>query len=245
MRLFLCPIALLLIGGLAAVEIPLSGQDRDLGKLPQSGARPLRFAIVQMKSLDHDIDGNLRQATTYVEEAAARGAQFVLYPEFMPTGSYLSSDTWDSAEPSNGKTAQWLKSTSKRLQVWLGAGFFEADGEDFYDTFVVTTPEGQEAGRVRKALPAEGEAHFFRGELGPHILHTAIGNIGIGICAESYYCMLPTELIKQSADLVLVPHSAPDMSGSGGLPQPPGTRLAWYAKKLGIPVAMVNKVGRS
>jgi len=53
--------------------------------------------------------------------------------------------------------------------------------------------------------------------------------------------MLPTELIKQSADLVLMPHSAPDMSGSGGLPQPPGTRLAsWYAKKLGIPVAMEN-----
>ena len=244
MRLLLCLIALLLIGGSVAVEIPLSGHDLD--KTTKSGARPLRIAIIQMKSLDHDIDGNLRQATTYAEEAAARGAQFVLYPEFMPTGSYLSSDTWDFAEPSNGKTVLWLKSTSKRLQVWLGAGFFEANGEDFYDTFVVTTPEGQEAGRVRKALPAEGEAYFFRGELGPHVLHTAIGNIGIGICAESYYCMLPTELIKQSADLILMPHSAPDMSGSGGLPQPPGTRLAsWYAKKLGIPVAMVNKVGRS
>jgi N-carbamoylputrescine amidase len=244
MRLFLCLIALLLVGGSVAVEIPLSEQD--FGKIPKSSARPLRIAIVQMKSLDHDIDGNLRQATTYAEEAIARGAQFVLYPELMPTGSYLSSDTWDFAEPSNGKTGRWLKSTSKRLRVWLGAGFLEADGTDFYDTFVVTTPEGQEAGRVRKALPAEGEAYFFRGELGPHILNTAIGKIGIGICSESYYCMLPTELIKQSADLVLMPHSAADMSASGGLPQPPGTRLAsWYAKKLGIPVAMVNKVGRS
>jgi len=82
-------IALLLIGGSVAVEIPLSGHDRDLDKIPKSGARPLRLAIVQMKSLDHDIDGNLRQATTYAAEAAARGAQFVLYPEFMPTGSYL------------------------------------------------------------------------------------------------------------------------------------------------------------
>ena len=246
MRLLLCLITLLLVGRSVAVEIPLGGQDRDLGKIPKSGARPLRIAIVQMKSLDHDIEENLRQATRYAEQAAARGAQFVLYPEFMPTGSYLSFDTWDFAEPSNGKTVQWLKSASKRLQVWLGAGFFEADGADFYDTFVVTTPEGQEAGRVRKALPAEGEAYFFRGERGPHILDTAIGKIGIGICAESYYCMLPTELIKQSADLVLMPHSAPDMSESGGLPQPPGTRLAsWYAKKLGIPVAMVNKVGRS
>ena len=70
--------------------------------------------------------------------------------------------------------------------------------------------------------------------------------IGIGICAENYYCALPTDLIKQSADLVLMPHAAPDMSETGGLPQPPGTRLAtWYAKKVGIPVALVNKVGRS
>ena len=30
------------------------------------------------------------------------------------------------------------------------------------------------------------------------------------------------------------------------MPSPPGTHIAsWYAKKLGVPVAMVNKVGRS
>ena len=211
-----------------------------------TGTRTLRIAIVQMRSLDHNIDGNLKRATEFADKAAAQGANLVLYPEFMPTGSYLSFDTWDSAEPSNGKTVHWLKSTSGRLHIWIGAGFFEADGENFYDTFVLTTPEGKEAGRVRKAVPAEAEAFFFRGEMGPHVLNTAIGKIGIGICAENYYCALPTDLIKQSADLLLMPHAAPDMSESGGLPQPPGTRLAsWYAKKVGIPVAMVNKVGRS
>ena len=211
-----------------------------------TGTRTLRIAIVQMRSVDHDIDGNLKRASEFAEKAAARGAKLVLYPEFMPTGSYLSFDTWDSAEPSNGKTVKWLKSTSGRLHVWVGAGFFEADGEDFYDTFVLTTPDGEEIGRVRKAVPAETEAYFFRGEMGPHVLNTAIGKIGIGICAENYYCALPTDLIKQSADLILMPHAAPDMSESGGLPSPPGTRLAsWYAKKVGIPVALVNKVGRS
>ena len=208
--------------------------------------RTLRIAIVQMRSLDHNIDANLKRATRFAEEAAAKGAKLVLYPELMPTGSYLSFDTWDSAEPSDGKTVKWVKATSNRLHIWVGAGFFEADGEDFYDTFVLTTPDGEEAGRVRKAVPAEAEAYFFRGGIGTHILNTALGKIGIGICAENYYCALPTQLIKQSADLVLMPHAAPDMSRSGGLPQPPGTRLAaWYARKLGIPVAMVNKVGRS
>jgi N-carbamoylputrescine amidase len=211
-----------------------------------TGARTLRIAVVQMESLDHDIDGNLKRATTFAETAAARGAKFVLFPEFMATGSYLYFDTWDSAEPSQGKTVQWLKSTSSRLKIWLGASFMEASGEDFYDTFVLTAPTGEEAGRVRKQIPAGPEAYFFRGDPGPHVIETAIGKIGVGICAENYYCFAASQMLKQSADFILMPHSSPDMSSSGALPSPPGTHLAsWYAHKLGVPVAMVNKVGRS
>jgi N-carbamoylputrescine amidase len=212
----------------------------------QVGKRTLRVAIVQMSSRDHDIDANLKQATAFANSAAAKGAQFVLFPEFMATGSYLSFDTWDAAEPSQGKTLRWLKSTSLRLHIWIGGGFFEADGEDFYDTFVVTAPSGDEVGRVRKQTPAGPEAYFFRGEVGPHVIETAIGKIGVGICAENYYCFAASQMLKQSADFVIMPHASPDMSQGGGLPSPPGTRLAsWYAGKLGIPVAMVNKVGRS
>jgi len=246
MRLSVYAIVLLLIAGSGVVEIPLNGLNRDLGTAKKSGARPLRIAVIQMKSLDHNIDGNLRQATTYAEEAAAQGAQFVLFPELMGTGSYLSFDTWDSAEPSQGKTVQWLKATSRRLQIWLGAGFFEASGEDFYDTFVMTAPSGDEVGRVRKQIPAGPEGYFFRGDVGSHVISTAIGKIGVGICAENYYCFAASQFLRDSADFIVMPHSAPDMSNSGGLPSPPGTHIAsWYAKKLGVPVAMVNKVGRS
>src|SRR5215471_4950992 len=190
-----------------------------------AATRSLRIAVVQMQSANHDIDGNLKRATTFAEKEAAQGARLVLFPEFMATGSYLSFDTWDSAEPSRGKTAGWLKSTSKRLGIWLGTSFLEADGADFYDTFVLTTPEGQEAGRVRKQIPAGPEAYFFRGDVGPHIINTAIGKIGVGICAENYYCFIASQMVQQSADLVLMPHASPDMSQSGGLPTPPGTHL--------------------
>jgi N-carbamoylputrescine amidase len=245
-RVSLYVIVFLLLGRLGAVEIPLHGKSPDPRKTTKSGARPLRIAVVQMKSLDHDIDGNLRRATTYADEAAVRGAQFVLFPEFMATGSYLSFDTWDSAEPSQGKSVDWLKSTSRRLHIWLGAGFFEASGADFYDTFVLTGPSGDEVGRVRKQIPAGAEGYFFRGDVGPHVISTAIGKIGVGICAESYYCFAASQFLKNSADFIVMPHSSPDMSNNGGLPSPPGTHIAsWYAKKLGVPVAMVNKVGRS
>ena len=164
MKISLYLTVLLLLSGSGPVTIRLNGQSPSRGTTTKSGARPLRIAVVQMKSLDHDIDGNLRRATKYADEAAARGAQFVLFPEFMATGSYLSFDTWDSAEPSQGKSVQWLKSTSRRLNIWLGASFFEASGADFYDTFVLLEPSGDEAGRVRKQIPAGPEAPIFCGE---------------------------------------------------------------------------------
>jgi len=199
-----------------------------------------------MVSADHDIDANLRRAAAFADAAAAKGAQLVVFPELMPTGSYLSYDSWDSAEPSEGKTVQWLKTTARRLRVWLGTSFLEADGEDFFDTFVLATPEGGIAGRVRKQIPAGPEAYFIRGDIGPHVIETAIGRIGVGICAENYYCFAASQMLKQSADVVLMPHAAADMTEGGGLPTVPGTHLAsWYAGKLGVPVVMVNKVGRS
>jgi len=246
MRIVASLISLLLLAGSAALEIPFNGESPGREKSTKSVPKTLRIAVVQMKSMDHDIEGNLKEATIYADKAAAAGAQFVLFPEFMATGSYLSFDTWDSAEPSQGKSVQWLKSTSRRLHLWLGASFLEASGSDFYDTFVLTAPSGDEAGRVRKQIPAGSEAYFFKGDVGPHVISTAIGKVGVGICAENYYCFAATQFLRESADFIVMPHASPDMSKDGGLTSPPGTHIAsWYAKKLGVPVAMVNKVGRS
>ena len=218
-----------------------------LALAPQaSSPRSLRIAVVQMPSVDHDLDANLKRATSFAEQAVAQGAAFVLFPEMMATGSYLAADSWDSAEPSNGKSVQWLKATSRRLHAWIATTFLEASGTDFYDTYVLTGPSGEEVGRVRKQIPAGAEAYFFRGETGSHVLSTAIGKIGVGICAENYYCFAASQFLNDSVDFVVMPHATPDMSKSGGLSTPPGTHLAlWYARKLGVPVAMVNKVGRS
>lgn len=63
----------------------LRGQDSS-GKITQTpaavrtGVRALRIAVVQMQSSDHDIDGNLKRASTFAETAAAKGAQFVIFP---------------------------------------------------------------------------------------------------------------------------------------------------------------------
>jgi N-carbamoylputrescine amidase len=206
--------------------------------------RRLRIAIAQMASGAHDIEGNLKRAEAHAEEAVRRGAQLVLFPELMPTGYSLWYDIWDSAEPSHGPTSRWLAATSSRLRAYLGTSFLEAAGDDFFNTFILAGPDGREAGRVRKQVPADAEAYFFKGAIGSHVIETALGRIGVGICAENFYCFLANEMSARQVDLILMPHSSPDSSASGGLPTPPGTHLAlWYARRLGVPVAFVNKVG--
>lgn len=182
---------------------------KDMDKMAKEKIKTLRVAAIQVESRDGDIKTNLEHASKFVEEAASQGAKVILLPEFMPTGFKMSKDIWDSAEPHEGLTVKWLKRTSKQLNIWLGTSFLEAEGNDFFNTFVLTTPEGEEAGRVRKQTPALVEPYFFTGAANHHVIHTTVGKIGVGICYEAMLAYFPQLMYQQSVDLILLPHSAP------------------------------------
>ena len=217
----------------------------------ESAPGTIRVAAVQMESENGLVAANLERATAYVEQAERSGARLILLPEFLPTGYAWTEAIWDAAEPADGPTAAWLGATSRRLGVYLGTSFLEAEGDDFYDTFVLTTPEGREAGRVRKQTPALWEAFFFKGEPGPHLIRTEIGTIGVGICYENHLAWLLPLMSRNAVDLVLMPHSAPSMTETFPMcrSETEGFRTelrdvaAYYATKLGVPAVMANKCG--
>lgn len=218
-----------------------------------AGAAPrtLRVAAVQMPSENGQIAANLARATEWVERAVHDGAELVLLPEFLSTGYIWTQAIWNAAEPKCGPTVEWLRATSRRLGIWLGTTYLEAEGSDFYNTFVLTGPDGAEAGRVRKQHPALWEAAFFRGEVGSHVIDTPLGRIGVGICYENYLAFLPPLLHRESVDLLLMPHSAPSPTESIPVLRHMVARFqadlqsvaSHYANALGIPAIMVNKCG--
>jgi len=126
--------------------------------------RSIRAAAVQMICKNGAKKENLANATAFVNEAAEKGAQLILLPEFMPSGYKYTTEIWDSAETKEGPTVWWLKETAKRLGVFLGTSFLEAEGEHFFNTFALAENNGQIAGWVRKATPAAFEAYFTEGE---------------------------------------------------------------------------------
>jgi N-carbamoylputrescine amidase len=218
---------------------------------PPRGARTLRVAAAQTPAAENLLSG-LDRATPLVAQAATEGAELVLLPELMAVRYIFTDEMWDSGEPAHGTTVEWLKDVARTLRIWLGTSFLEAAGEDFYNTFVLVGPTGDEAGRVRKQTPAMYEPWFFRGETGPHLIRTALGAIGVGICNDNHRSYLPSLLQRGGADLVLMPHCWPIPTRAGGAISQRDIQR-WheiqkglaplYAKLLGVPAVFVNKVG--
>jgi N-carbamoylputrescine amidase len=214
-------------------------------------ARKLRVAAVQMESVNSDIEANLKKATGMAEEAAERGARLIVLPEFMATGYVYTKEIWAAGEPKQGPTVQWLKESAGHLQAWMGASFLEAEGEDFFNTFVLVGPDGKEEGRVRKQTPAFAEAYFTKGDSGPHVIESDLGRIGVGICYENSLAYIPRLMCSQSVDLMLMPHSAPSPMPNFMFPAKAVARYndnlrglaEQYSKLLGVPAIMINKTG--
>ncbi len=211
--------------------------------------RTVRVAAVQMESRNGCIAENLARAALLVEQASKEGAQLALLPELMSTGYLLAEGIWEAAEHADGPTVAWLKANSKRLHMFLGTSFLEADGDDFFNTFALADPQGEVSGRIRKRSPAVWEAYFFKGEPSSHAIDTALGKIGVGICYDNEKAAVAEAMSRQSVDLVLMPHSRPVSSGSSGIFSKENMirgqeRIApLYASLLGVPVVLANKCG--
>ncbi len=161
----------------------------------------------------------------------------------------MSKLLWNAAERRDGKTVRWLQDISLRMGVSVGIGFVEADGEDFFNTYALSEPDGRIAGFVRKTM---AETFCFKCEGGSHVIDTELGRIGVGICADNLFVANLYRMQDNAADILLMPHAAPIPYKTGGLVSEkdiPEARRSMSqmatdrAQRLGVPVVFVNQAG--
>lgn len=215
------------------------------------GRATVKVAAVQVQSRNGAAAANLANATRHVEEAARRGAQLAVCPEFLAPGYVFEESIWDAAERQDGPTESWLRELATRFGIHVGAGYLETDGSDFFNTFTLMTPSGKPAGRVRKgSLPVFEGWYFTPDRESSKIVSTELGRIGVGICNDNQTCWFLRAMTRDRPDLLVMPHSAPS-------PRPPlpivgrwikeslreqtATVSLHYATTLGVPVVFVNK----
>ena len=211
--------------------------------------KTLRVAAVQMDAQFSQRKHNLAKAEGYIQQAIEQGAQLILLPELLPYGYGVNESVWDGAEPMDGPSVTWLTAQAKKYGAYIGFTFFETDGEEFYNAFVLANPYGEIAGRVRKSPAPAVESYFYTAGKDSHIIDTELGRIGVNICYETLLHERVNELYEANVDFYLQPSAA-------GRPKPfiPGdvARLektllnarAIHYQALGVPIVMANRVGK-
>ncbi|MDR3629956.1 MAG: carbon-nitrogen hydrolase family protein [Desulfocapsaceae bacterium] len=210
----------------------------------------ITVATVQMVSLNHNFERNLSSAQDYITDAAHKGANLILLPEFALAGYLYTDAFWDMAEPLKGRTYNWQKGLSEKFGVYIGICILERSENDFYDTFLLTGPGKNDVWTHRKIEAPSYESYLFKGAgLNNSVFDTPIGRIGVAICFDSAKNHTVSNLKKGNADIVLLAYSYP------GLPRyfSRKDRDAWleiyqkapeiYAACLHVPIVVSNKTG--
>lgn len=122
----------------------------------KSAMRNITVASVQFEHVAGDKQANLAKIRGWVEQAARRNVELIVFPECSITGywflRHLGREEFAAlAEPVfEGPSSQALMALSRQYRMTIGAGLIEA-GQDgnFYKAYVVAMPDGT-AQRHRK-----------------------------------------------------------------------------------------------
>ncbi|MBF6331443.1 carbon-nitrogen hydrolase family protein [Nocardia transvalensis] len=205
----------------------------------------LIVAAVQATSENGAVERNLRNAASLVRDAVRQGARLVVCPEFLAAGYQYRESIWDCGEPRGGATESWLAGLAADHDIYIGATYLEAAGDQFYNTFALFGPGGQLLGRVRKGSLPAFEGWYFAPSAEPKVIDTDLGRLGIGICNDNQTAEFFRHMVDQAPDLLLMPHSAPTPQFpvlAGQFRRQYSSIAGFYARELGIPVVFANKV---
>lgn len=159
-----------------------------------------------------------RQALeVYIRQAAARGAEMVVTPEFSIVGypdiPELPPEEDEYQNPEQlapytetvpGPTTAYFGNLARELHVFLHVGFAERDEATgkFYNTIVALNPQGEIAAKYRKMNLYEGERRFLEPGTQPTTYESPFGRVGIMICAD-VYSRFPAEVYRRAGVNVL------------------------------------------
>jgi len=148
---------------------------------------------------------NLKKITSAVADVEI---DLLVLPEFFATGYQFRSRD-EVAELSetvkNGQTTEFLGDMSKEKGIYIVAGLAERDGDKFYNSAVLISPDGLMGVYRKTHLYFEEKLYFSPGDTGFKVWDTEIGRIGIMICFDWFFPEAMRCLALNGAEIVAHP----------------------------------------
>lgn len=185
----------------------------------------VRVAVVQDASVAFDREASIAKVATRTAEAAAQGAQLVVFPEAFVSaypkgitfGAHVGSRSpegreWfrryhDSAIDVPGADCDALGEIARIHAVHLVVGVIERELGTLYCTILFFAPDGALLGNHRKLMPTAMERILWGygdGSTMP-VLDTPLGKLGAVICWENYMPQMRLAMYGKGIELYCAP----------------------------------------
>lgn len=155
----------------------------------------ITISTVTFNAVWGDKAKNLNRIKGYIEAAAKKGSDLVVFPEMALTGYDDEADKEKpekmqtlEAETIPGPSTLEIGELTKKYGLYCIMGMPERDPDDptkIYNALAIFTPEGCVGSYRKMHLPPPEPNWAVRGDK-PYVLDTPWGPIGIAICYDSY-----------------------------------------------------------
>lgn len=163
----------------------------------------LTIALVQFKVIPSDPLGNLERMETFVKQAAAKGAQLVVFPEDAVTGPLSGQvDFVRSAEAYLAHFQQMAIAYSVDI---VPGTWTVADGMLLHNTAYYINSDGSVAGSYRKINLWDTEKALITPGSVVSVFPTRHGMVGLVICWDIAFPLLFADMNKLGVQLVISP----------------------------------------
>ncbi|GAB2530388.1 MAG: carbon-nitrogen hydrolase family protein [Giesbergeria sp.] len=182
-------------------------------------------AVAQTATVMFDTAATVAKAETLMAEAAARGAQVLVFPEAFiggyPKGAdfhiFIGARTpegrqdflkyYEAAVTLDGPEIAQLAQAAGAHKLYVCVGIIEREGGTLYCTAVYLGPEGTVLGHHRKLMPTALERLVWGYGDGSTLqaVETPFGKLGAVICWENYMPALRMAMYQQRVALYCAP----------------------------------------
>jgi len=187
-----------------------------------------KIAVVQHPPVLLDRSATIGRAVGLIGEAAADGAELVVFPETFIPGypiwmwrlrpgadmaltNQLYGRLYANAVDLGGDDLAPLQAAARQHSVTVVCGINERDGSrsrgTLYNTVVVLSSDGDVLNRHRKLMPTNAErmVHGFGDGSGLRVVDTPAGRIGTLVCWENYMPLARYALYGQGIEIHVAP----------------------------------------
>ncbi|MFA9380456.1 MAG: nitrilase-related carbon-nitrogen hydrolase [Acetanaerobacterium sp.] len=162
-------------------------------------------AVLQMNTVSGDIEANLEEGFRLADEAVAKGAKLLIYPELSLTGYHLERRWFEGLAPLSSAYLDQFCAYAKDHGVAMAVPYVAQKEGNIYISLAFIERNGEILASYDKSfLWGVEQTRFTHGERRYQAFDTTLGRIGILICYDIEFSEPSRILALDGAQLIIV-----------------------------------------